>query len=333
MITEKVHTSTDKQPFSTRTKRFIQRTLRMRESAIFLALLGIMLVITIVAPQFATSGNIYRVSRQISFVAIAALGVFTVILTGGIDLSLGSIIGISGVISGLCMASGMHYLLAIVIGLITGCAVGTINGLLVSYVGITPFIVTLGMLSVARGSIWIITKGWPVENIDDRILALGQGDTFGIPLPVIIMVIVSIIVHFFLRSTVFGRRVYAIGGNEEATRLSGIDVKKIKCLVYTISGLMAAITGIMLVARFNSAQTSSGDGWELDAIAAAVIGGASLQGGAGSVVGVLIGAAIMGVIRNGLVLMKVSAYWQTAIMGLIIILAAVIDRIKNRKVS
>lgn len=311
----------------------VRRVLRMRESAIFLALLGIMVVITIVAPQFATSGNIYRVSRQISFVAIAALGVFTVILTGGIDLSLGSIIGISGVVSGLSMASGTHFLIAILIGLLTGCLVGTINGLLVSYVGITPFIVTLGMLSVARGTIWIITKGWPVENIDDRILVLGQGSLLGIPVPVIIMLVVSVIVHFFLRLTVFGRRVYAIGGNEEATRLSGIDVKKIKCLVYTISGLMAAITGIILVARFNSAQTSSGDGWELDAIAAAVIGGASLQGGAGSVVGVLIGAAIMGVIRNGLVLMRVSAYWQTAIMGLIIILAAVIDRIKNRKVA
>ncbi|MCK9547665.1 MAG: ABC transporter permease [Sphaerochaeta sp.] len=313
-----------------RVRETLVGVLKMRESAIFLALLGIMIVITIVAPNFATSGNIYRVSRQISFVAIASLGVFTVILTGGIDLSLGSIIGISGVISGLCMEAGVHYLLSIGIGLVTGCLVGAINGLLVSYVGITPFIVTLGMLSMARGSIWIITKGWPVENIDERILVLSQGDILGIPVPVIIMLFISIIVHFVMRSTVFGRRVYAIGGNEEATRLSGIDVKKIKCIVYAISGLMAAITGIMLVARFNSAQTSSGDGWELDAIAAAVIGGASLQGGAGSVIGVLIGAAIMGVIRNGLVLMKISAYWQTAIMGLIIVLAAVIDRIKNR---
>ncbi len=310
----------------------IHRVLTMRESAIFFALIGIMLVITLVAPQFATKGNIYRVSRQISFVAIAALGVFTVILTGGIDLSLGSVIGLSGVTCGMAMAAGLHPFLAILIGMGTGFLVGLINGALVSYVGITPFIVTLGMLSIARGSIWIITKGWPIENIDNRILVLGQGDFLGIPVPVIIMVLVAIVIHFFLRSTVFGRRVYAIGGNEEATRLSGINVKKIKCLVYGISGLLASITGIILVARFNSAQTSSGDGWELDAIAAAVIGGASLMGGAGSVVGVLIGAAIMGVIRNGLVLMRVSAYWQTAIMGIIIILAAVIDRVKNRKV-
>lgn len=311
----------------------VKKIFRQRESAIFLALIAIMVVITIVAPQFATSGNIYRVSRQISFVAIAALGVFTVILTGGIDLSLGSTIGLSGVACGLSMAAGVHPLLAILIGMLTGFSVGIVNGVLVSYVGITPFIVTLGMLSIARGSIWIVTKGWPVENIDDRILVLGQGDLLGIPVPVVIMFAVAVVIHFLMRFTVFGRRIYAIGGNEEATRLSGIDVQKIKCLAYGISGLLASITGIILVARFSSAQTSSGEGWELDAIAAAVIGGTSLAGGAGSVIGVLIGAAIMGVIRNGLVLMRVSAYWQTAIMGLIVILAAVIDRVKNRKVA
>ena len=307
-------------------KRFI----RQKESAIFLALLGIMLIITIIAPKFATPGNLYRVARQISFVSIAALGVFTVILTSGIDLSVGSIIGISGVACGLAMAAGVGPFLSVLIGMGTGFGVGIINGLLVSYVGITPFIVTLGMLSMARGVIWIITKGWPIEDISEKFLFIGQGAFLGIPVPVIIAIVTAVLMHFFLSYTVFGRRLYAIGGNEEATRLSGINVKKIKCLAYGISGLMASITGIILVARFSSAQTSAGDGWELDAIAAAVIGGTSLMGGSGSVLGVLIGAAIMGVIRNGLVLMKVSAYWQTAIMGFIIVLAAVIDRIKNR---
>lgn len=307
------------------------RLIRKKESAIFLALLGIMIIITIIAPKFATSGNLYRVARQISFVAIASMGVFTVILTSGIDLSVGSLIGLSGITCGMAMAMGLNPILAILVGMATGFGVGLINGFLVSYVGITPFIVTLGMLSMARGSIWIITKGWPIEDIDERFLVIGQGSLLGIPVPVIIAIIVSVCMHVFLTYSVFGRRIYAIGGNEEATRLSGIDVKKIKCIAYGISGLMASITGIILVARFSSAQTSSGDGWELDAIAAAVIGGTSLMGGAGSVVGVLIGAAIMGVIRNGLVLMRVSAYWQTAIMGLIIILAAVIDRLKNRQ--
>ncbi len=310
---------------------FFSALLRKKESAIFLALLGIMLIITMVAPSFATIGNIYRVTRQISFVAIVALGVFIVILTGGIDLSIGSIVGISGITCGLSMAAGLNPVFAILIGMVTGTIVGLINGALVAYVGITPFIVTLGMLSMARGSIWVMTKGWPVEKIAPSFMFIGQGDFIGIPIPVIIMAVVAIVAHVFLRYSVFGRRVFAIGGNEEATRLSGINVKKIKWIVYGISGFLASITGIILVARFSSAQTSSGDGWELDAIAAAVIGGTSLSGGAGSVLGVLIGAAIMGVIRNGLVLMKVSAYWQTSIMGFIIVLAAIIDRIKNRQ--
>lgn len=310
--------------------RFFLGLIRKKESAIFLALIGIMIVITIIAPKFMTGGNIYRVARQISFVAIVGLGVFVVILTAGIDLSVGSIVGFSGVICGLALSIGVPPFLSIIIGMGAGFFVGLINGALVSYVGITPFIVTLGMLSMARGTIWVITKGWPIENIPDSFLAIGQGEFLKIPIPVWIMVIVAIVVHVFLKYTIFGRRIFAIGGNEEATRLSGINVKRIKFFVYGISGLLSAITGIILVARFNSAQTSSGDGWELDAIAAAVIGGTSLMGGSGSVLGVLIGAAIMGVIRNGLVLMRVSAYWQTAIMGFIIVLAAVIDRIKNR---
>jgi ribose transport system permease protein len=307
--------------------------LRRKESAIFLALLGIMIVITVIAPSFATIGNLYRVARQISFVAIVALGVFTVILTGGIDLSVGSLVGISGITCGLVMAAGGHPILAVLAGMLTGSLVGLVNGALVAYVGITPFIVTLGMLSMARGSIWVMTKGWPVEKIAKSFMVIGQGDLLGIPVPVIIAIAVAALTHVFLRYSVFGRRVYAIGGNEEATRLSGIDVKKIKWIVYGISGFLSSITGIILVARFNSAQTSSGEGWELDAIAAAVIGGTSLMGGSGSVLGVLRGASIMGVIRNGLVLMRVSAYWQTSIMGLIIVLAAVIDRLKNRRAS
>ncbi len=310
--------------------RFLLSLIRKKESAILLALIGIMIVITIIAPTFATGGNLYRVARQISFVAIVALGVFVVILTAGIDLSVGSIVGFSGVICGLALSIGINPFFSVIIGMGAGFFVGLINGALVSYIGITPFIVTLGMLSMARGTIWVITKGWPIEDIPEAFMGIGQGDFLGIPIPVWIMAVVAVIVHIFLRYTIFGRRIFAIGGNEEATRLSGINVKRIKFFVYGISGLLSSITGIILVARFNSAQTSSGEGWELDAIAAAVIGGTSLMGGSGSVLGVLIGAAIMGVIRNGLVLMRVSAYWQTAIMGLIIVIAAVIDRIKNR---
>ena len=308
----------------------ISSILSKRESAIFLALVGISIGITIVAPRFATSRNFYLVSRQISFVAIVALGELFVILTAGIDLSVGSVIGFSGVIAGLSMAAGIPTPIALVLGLAAGTALGLISGMLVAYVGITPFIVTLGMLSIARGAIWGITKGWPITEIPKSFLFIARGDLFGIPASVIIALIIAIFVHIVLRYTVFGRRTFAIGGNEEATALSGINVRKIKLVIYGISGLLSSITGIMLVARFSSAQPSTGEGWELDAIAATVIGGTSLMGGVGSVSGVLIGAAIMGVLRNGLVLMKVSVYWQTLVIGTIIILAAVVDRLKNK---
>ncbi len=301
-----------------------------RESAIFIALLAIAAFITFFAPRFATSRNLYLVSRQISFVAIVALGELFVILTAGIDLSVGSNVGFSGIMAGIALAAGIPPIYALPLGLLAGMAVGLFNGAMVAYVGITPFIVTLGMLSMARGMVLGFTKGEVITEIPDTFFFLAEGDFLGIPNPVIIMAVIAVIVHIVLTYTAFGRRIYAIGGNEEATALSGIDVKKIKMAVYGISGLLAAVSGVVLIGRFYSAQPSSGRGWELDVIAAAVIGGTSLMGGVGSVLGVLIGATIMGVIRNGLVLMKVSAYWQNFIIGAIIVLAAIVDRIKNR---
>jgi ribose transport system permease protein len=314
----------------TKQRNLLLEILSKRESAIFIALIAISIFITIFAPRFATGRNLYLVSRQISFVAIVAMGELFVILTSGIDLSVGSNVGFSGIIAGIALAAGIPPTFALPLGLLAGMGVGLFNGAVISYVGITPFIVTLGMLSMARGMIWGLTKGNPITEIPDTFFFLAEGDFMGIPSPVIIMVVLAVIVHVVLTYTAFGRRIYAIGGNEEATALSGIDVKKIKLGVYCISGLMSAIAGILLIARFYSAQPSTGTGWELDAIASAVIGGTSLMGGVGSVLGVLIGATIMGVIRNGLVLMKVSVYWQDFIIGSIIVLAAVIDRMKNK---
>lgn len=304
--------------------------LAKRESAIFIALVIISACITLFAPRFATARNFYLVSRQISFVAIVAMGELFVILTAGIDLSVGSNVGFSGVIAGIALAAGISPTFALPLGMLAGLTIGLSNGTIISYVGIAPFIVTLGMLSMARGMIWGVTKGNPITEIPDTFFFLAQGDVMGIPAPVIIMAIIAVIIHIVLTYTAFGRRIYAIGGNEEATVLSGIDVKKIKLAVYGISGLLSGITGVLLMARFYSAQPTTGKEWELDAIASAVIGGTSLMGGVGSVLGVLIGATIMGVIRNGLVLMKVSVYWQDFIIGAIIVLAAVIDRIKNK---
>lgn len=312
-------------------RSFVLQVFGKKETAIFLALAAIMAFITIVSPTFMTASNMYLVSRQIALVAVVAMGELFVILTGGIDLSVGSVLGLSGVTTGLALNAGIPPFFAVLIGLSTGLAAGLVNGLFVSYVKIPPFIVTLGMLSMARGTIWIITQGWPVTSIPESFLWIAQGDVLGIPVPVVLMVIVAVVAHITLTRTAFGRRVFAIGGNERVTFLSGINVKRIKFVLYGICGGLAATIGAVLVARFRSAQAAMGEGWELDAIAAAVIGGTSLMGGSGSVAGVIIGAAIMGVIRNGLVLMKVSPYWQTAVIGAIIVLAAIVDRLKNRR--
>ena len=322
--------STDVKPVNQKRFGIVRTIMKKREAGIFLALVLMGVAITAVAPRFASGQNAYLLSRQISLLALVAMGEFFPILTGGIDLSVGSLIGVSGVTCGLALAAGVPPFAAVLIGITTGFCAGLLSGWLISYVGLTPFIPTLGMLSLARGAIWVITKGWPVTEIPPEFLFLGRGEVLGIPFPVIIMVALAVVAHVILRYTVFGRRIFAIGGNEDATFLSGIDVKKIKLFVYGISGFFASITGVIMVARFDSAQAAMGTGWELDAIASVVIGGASLMGGAGSVGGVIIGAAIMGVIQNGLVLMRVSAYWQTSIIGAIIILAATLDRLKNK---
>lgn len=304
--------------------------LRRRESGIFLALLGLVVLITSFQPEFATRSNLYLVSRQIAYMAIVALGVFFVILTSGIDLSIGSVVGLSGVLAGLALARGVPPALGVGVGLLTGGVVGAINGTIVAYVGVTPFIVTLGMLSMARGVVLILTHGDSIRNIPESFIRAGLMDIGGIPMPVLILAGVALASHLILSSTAFGRWVYALGGNESATELSGVNTRRVKFATYVLSGTLSAVTGILFVARFRSAQANAGFGMELDAIAAAVIGGTSLMGGQGTVAGVLIGATIMGVVRNGLVLMEVSSYWQELIIGSIIVLAAVVDILRNR---
>jgi ribose/xylose/arabinose/galactoside ABC-type transport system permease subunit len=304
---------------------------RTRESAIFLALVIIMGVIGFAAPNFLSGSNLFLVSRQISFVAIVAFGELFVILTGGIDLSVGSIMALAGLAAAYAMKAGLPPPLGVTLGILVGLSMGAVNGALISYVRIAPFIVTLGMLSFASGLVLGLTKGWPITEIPASFLPVAQGSFLALPIPVWIAAAIAAVAHVTLRYTAFGRRTYAIGGNEQATFLSGIDVSIIKFVLYMISAATASVAGIILVARFNSAQADTGKGWELDAIAAAVIGGTSLAGGSGTVLGVIIGACIMGVIKNGLVLMRVSSYWQTAIIGIIIVLAAVLDRAKSRR--
>lgn len=311
-------------------KGFAGKLMRQKESTIFLALLGIMALIYVFAPKFLSGANMYLVTRQVAYTAIAALGVFFVILTAGIDLSVGSIIGLSGVTCAMSMAAGLHPVPAVGVGLATGALVGAFNGAITAYVGVTPFIVTLGMLSMARGAVYALTKGESVRKIPKSFIQFGSADILGIPLILVILIILAVISHIIVKYTVFGRRIMAVGGNEEAAELSGINVKSVKFRTYIICGILSSVTGIMFITRFRSAQADAGNGMELDAIAAAVIGGTSLFGGEGSVAGVLIGAMIMGVIRNGLVLMEVSTYWQRLIIGSIIVLAAIVDVIRKR---
>jgi ribose transport system permease protein len=314
-----------------RENRFLSTLLTSKESAIFIALVIIMTVVGVYEPRFLSGNNLYLVSRQISFVYIVALGELFVILTGGIDLSVGSVMALAGMAAAYAMKTGVPPPLAVLFGVLVGTVMGAINGALIAYVKIAPFIVTLGMLSFASGLVLGLTQGWPITEIPKSFLPVAQGSFLSLPIPVWIALVMAVVAHVVLTTMAFGRRTYAMGGNEQATFLSGIDISRIKLVLYMISAAAASVAGVILVARFNSAQADTGKGWELDAIAAAVIGGTSLAGGSGSVLGVLIGACIMGVIRNGLVLMKVSSYWQTAIIGIIIVLAAVLDRLKFRR--
>jgi ribose/xylose/arabinose/galactoside ABC-type transport system permease subunit len=304
--------------------------LRRRESAILAALLVLIVAIGVAAPNFVSGSNLYQLSRQISYVAIVALGELFVILHGGIDLSVGSIMALGGMACGYLMKLGVPPAGAMAIGVAAGLAMGAINGALIAYVRIAPFIVTLGMLSFASGVVLGLSKGWPITEIPASFAPLAEGSLLGLPIPVWIALGLAAIAHVVLTATAFGRRTYAIGSSEQAAFMSGVEVRRIKLALYVISAGCASLAGIVLVARFHSAQADTGKGWELDAIAAAVIGGTSLSGGAGSVPGMLIGACIMGVIKNGLVLMKVSSYWQTAIIGVVIVLAVVLDRARRR---
>jgi ribose transport system permease protein len=291
------------------------------------------IVMTILSPYFLTFNNLFNVGTQIAVIAILALGQTFVIVSGGIDLSVGSVLGLAGIVFGWATAvANLPLPLALALGVGAGASAGLINGLLITLGNLPPFIATLAMLSAARGLALVISGGVPLNPIPGPILSLGSGDLFGfVPLPVILMLVMWAITVGILLSTYAGRAMYAIGGNEEASRLSGINVSRQKLLIYTLSGLFAGIAGILLTARLASAQPQAGFTFELDAIAAVVIGGASLSGGVGSASGTLIGALILGVLRNGLNLLNVSAFWQQVVIGAVIALAVMTDTLRRRK--
>lgn len=288
-------------------------------------------ILWILTPHFLTVSNLLNVAEQTSINAVVAVGMTYVIVSGGIDLSVGSLVALSGVVLGVLLQGGQPLPVALALALATGLAGGLANGALVSWGGLPPFIVTLGMMSVARGAALLATEGRPVSGFDESFRVLATGRIGFIPAPVAIMALVYVAAHLALTRTIFGRYVYAIGGNEEATRLAGVSIRFHKAMIYGVSGLMSAVAAIILTARLNSAQPIAGMMYELDAIAATVIGGTSLMGGAGTLAGTLVGALIMGVLRNGLNLLGVSSFLQQIVIGGVIVVAVLIDTMLKRR--
>jgi ribose/xylose/arabinose/galactoside ABC-type transport system permease subunit len=299
----------------------------------FGTLIGLILlggVLSVLTPYFLTVSNLLNIAEQTSINAIVAVGMTFVILSGGIDLSVGSIVALSGVVLGMALRDQQPVALAILIALAIGVICGQINGILIDRGRLPPFIVTLGMMSIARGAALVITEGRPISGFDPAFRAIATARIGFVPAPVLLMAAVYLVAHFVLTRTVFGRYVYAIGGNEEATRLSGVRIHLHKTAIYAVSGLTSAVAAIILTARLNSAQPIAGMMYELDAIAATVIGGTSLMGGEGSLGGTLVGALIMGVLRNGLNLLGVSSFLQQIVIGGVIVGAVLVDTVLKR---
>jgi ribose transport system permease protein len=298
----------------------------LRDAGTFFGLIVIVVIFAILTPNFLTEQNILNILQQSSINACVALGMTLVIIAGGIDLSVGPTAAIVAIAAAALMVAGAPIFVAIPIALLFGLGTGALNGVLVAYGGLQPFIVTLGTLSLYRASALIYTGGNPIFGIPPQFRALFNTSLLGVPHPVIIVAILSLIVWVVLNKTPLGEYFLAVGGNQEASHVAGVPVERTKIASYMISGALAGVAGLILVGRLGAADPTLGNLWELDAIAAAAIGGASLMGGKGSVVGTLLGAIILGALRNGLTLMNVQAFYQLLATGLIILVAMLIDR-------
>jgi ribose transport system permease protein len=303
----------------------------MRRFGPLLGLLILTAVLSVASPQFLTIDNLLNIFRQSAVNGLLALGQLLVILTAGIDLSVGSILGLSTVVFAKSLKAGAHPLVAILAALACGLLLGFINGLLLTVLRLPhPFVSTLGMMNVARGAAMLLSAGFPIPDLPAGARVLGAGTVLGVPAPVLVMLAMFALFGFILRHTVFGRDVYAIGGNREASRLAGIPVNARLNAVYALSGALAGLAAVLLAGRMNAGFPLAGVGAELDSIAAVIIGGASFFGGVGNVSGTLIGALIIAVLRNGLNLLNVSAHWQMVVIGVVIIWAVWVDVLRRR---
>ncbi len=301
------------------------------------ALLFICVVMTFLQPDaFASTANFYNITRNFAFIGIMAIGMVAVIITGGIDLSVGSLMGLVGVVSGLLLQAEYPWWIAMIGGLLTGAAAGAVNGVLIAYVGLSSFVVTLGMLSFARSVAVVISQNQMIYKLGAGgpvFKAIGGGATLGIANPVWVLVVLTIVFAVILKATSWGRHLYAIGGNEQAARLTGVPVARVKLQAYVISGLTAALASVLIVGWQGSAINALGTGYELRVIASTVIGGANLMGGEGGAYGAFIGAALLEVIRNSLLMAGVDSNWQGAFVGVFIVLAVLLEKFRGRRRS
>jgi len=304
----------------------------LKSYGIVATFVALCIALNFASDSFLSWDNWTNIIRQTAINGILAIGVTFVILTKGIDLSVGSVMALAGAVgASLATSSNPHSLwMVIPAACAVGAALGAVNGLTVSRWGLPPFVVTLGMLSAARGVTFIFCDGRPIPNLSENFLALGAGDLLGLPMPILLLALTFLVAWFTLRYTVFGRHIYAVGGSEKSARTSGVRVTRVVTMAYVISGLLAALAGLLLTARTTAALPQAGVAYELDAIAAVVIGGTSLSGGVGTLTGTLFGALIIGTINNGLDLMGVSSYYQQIVKGAIIVGAVLLD-VSRRK--
>jgi len=313
---------------STKYKEFILQFLDKFKAGI--GLLALVIVMSFLSDRFLTLPNMLNIFRQVSIMGIMAVGMTMVIIAQGIDLSVGSILALSGAVTAGMMAGDTSIVLAVLIGLAVGTGLGLFNGLMISKAKLPDFIVTLAMMSIARGLTLVYTGGRPISGFDPVFRSIGGGRVGRVPIPAIIFAVILVIGYLVLTKTTFGRYIYAVGGNQKAARLAGINTDRIKIMVYAISGLLSAASGVILTSRLNSAQPTAGVAYELDVIAMVVLGGTSLIGGKGSVGGTLIGALIIGVLNNSLNLLGVASFYQEVAKGLVILVAVLLDSLQHR---
>lgn len=315
-----------KKGFKTKMRWFMQK----QESSIVIATIVYVIFVTCINPAFLSTGNIFNVLRTTGFTLITVVGMSFVLITGGLDLSVGSVLALGGVITGMMCKAGVPVLFAIIAGVLVGGIIGGINGLIIVKAGIPPLIVTLGMQYAARGLVSVLTQGVPIYPLPEGLMKVEQTRIFNIPMVVLVALLIAVTGHIILSKAPFGRAIYALGGNEEAAKISGINTRKTKFLVYVITSTLAALAGVFMAARLGSAEAAAGSGYELTVICGAIIGGISTFGGMGTIIGASIGALFMEILTNSLTLMRVSVYWQNLVVGVILVLAVLLDQYKRQ---